>query len=102
MACVPVPETQKICSLARTQECTEPKFFIPPVTHSLDFEVELYQPLSSSTSLYSPTPSHFRIMGKGKNHDKKANPGFGKQKLKGSAPKGEFTLKRVKGEVSPI
>jgi len=41
-------------------------------------------------------------MGKGKNHDKKANPGFGKQKLKGSAPKGEFTLKRVKGEVSPI
>jgi nuclear GTP-binding protein len=38
-------------------------------------------------------------MGKGKNHDKKADPGHGRQKLKSGATKtGEFTLKRVKGE----
>lgn len=35
-------------------------------------------------------------MGKGKNHDRKAAPSFGK--VKSSAQKGEFTLKRVKGE----
>lgn len=34
-------------------------------------------------------------MGKGKNHDRKAAPSFGK--VKSSAQKGEFTLKRVKG-----
>ncbi|OCF30472.1 nucleolar GTP-binding protein 2 [Kwoniella heveanensis BCC8398] len=37
-------------------------------------------------------------MAKGKNHDRKANPGFGKQKLKSGASGGEFTMKRVKGE----
>jgi nuclear GTP-binding protein len=35
-------------------------------------------------------------MGKGKNHDRKANPSFGK--TKSSATPGEFTLKKVKGE----
>ncbi|KAK4689783.1 nuclear GTP-binding protein, partial [Tremellales sp. Uapishka_1] len=35
-------------------------------------------------------------MGKGKNHDRKAQPGFGK--VKSSAAAGEFTLKKVKGE----
>ncbi|KIR54428.1 nucleolar GTP-binding protein 2 [Cryptococcus gattii Ru294] len=37
-------------------------------------------------------------MGKGKNHDRKANPGFGKVKSKSGTSSGEFTLKRVKGE----
>lgn len=39
-------------------------------------------------------------MGKGKNHDRKANPDFGKTKGKAAAGSrdGEFTLKRVKGE----
>ncbi|KIR60347.1 nucleolar GTP-binding protein 2 [Cryptococcus bacillisporus CA1873] len=37
-------------------------------------------------------------MGKGKNHDRKANPGFGKVKSKSGTSTGEFTLKRVKGE----
>lgn len=36
-------------------------------------------------------------MGKGKNHDKKASAGSQKLKSRSSAPKGEFTLKRVKG-----
>ncbi|EIW68598.1 hypothetical protein TREMEDRAFT_31855 [Tremella mesenterica DSM 1558] len=36
-------------------------------------------------------------MAKGKNHDRKANPGFGKVKSK-SGSTGEFNLKRVKGE----
>ena len=35
-------------------------------------------------------------MAKGKNHDRKANPGFGK--VKSSAAKGEFNMKRVKGK----
>ncbi|KAL7424356.1 GTPase required for pre-60S ribosomal subunit nuclear export and maturation [Cryptotrichosporon argae] len=35
-------------------------------------------------------------MGKGKNHDRKAQPGFGKPKKASSS--GEFTLKRIKGE----
>ena len=37
-------------------------------------------------------------MAKGKNHDRKANAGFGKVKSKSSSGDGEFTLKRVKGE----
>ncbi|WWC67607.1 nucleolar GTP-binding protein 2 [Kwoniella pini CBS 10737] len=37
-------------------------------------------------------------MAKGKNHDRKANPGFGKQKLKSGSTGGEFSLKKVKGE----
>ncbi|WVQ68903.1 nucleolar GTP-binding protein 2 [Kwoniella botswanensis] len=37
-------------------------------------------------------------MAKGKNHDRKANPGFGKQKLKSGSASGEFTIKKVKGE----
>jgi nuclear GTP-binding protein len=39
-------------------------------------------------------------MGKGKNHDRKANPGFGKTngKAHSSSAGKEFTLKRVKGE----
>ncbi|WWD00226.1 nucleolar GTP-binding protein 2 [Kwoniella sp. B9012] len=37
-------------------------------------------------------------MAKGKNHDRKANPGFGKQKLKSGSAGGEFTIKKVKGE----
>ncbi|WVQ76756.1 nucleolar GTP-binding protein 2 [Cryptococcus sp. DSM 104548] len=38
-------------------------------------------------------------MGKGKNHDRKANPGFGKTKGKSSSgSSSEFTMKRVKGE----
>lgn len=36
-------------------------------------------------------------MAKGKNHDRKANPGFGKTKGKSSSGDGEFNLKRVKG-----
>ena len=38
-------------------------------------------------------------MGKGKNHDRKANPGFGKTngKPNASSANNEFTLKRVKG-----
>lgn len=38
-------------------------------------------------------------MAKGKNHDRKANPGFGKTngKANASTRDGEFTLKRVKG-----
>jgi hypothetical protein len=38
-------------------------------------------------------------MAKGKNHDRKANPGFGKTngKANASTAGGEFTLKRVKG-----
>jgi hypothetical protein len=40
------------------------------------------------------------IMAKGKNHDRKANPDFGKTKVKsGSAKKPEFNMKRVKGEL---
>lgn len=39
-------------------------------------------------------------MAKGKNHDRKANPGFGK--VKSSAQKGEFNMKRVKGGSSLI
>lgn len=43
-------------------------------------------------------------MGKGKNHDRKANPGFGKVKSKSGTSTGEFTLKRVKGQfrTSPL
>ncbi|WVW78817.1 nucleolar GTP-binding protein 2 [Kwoniella bestiolae CBS 10118] len=37
-------------------------------------------------------------MAKGKNHDRKANPGFGKQKLKSGSAGGEFSIKKVKGE----
>ncbi|TYJ54397.1 nucleolar GTP-binding protein 2 [Cryptococcus floricola] len=38
-------------------------------------------------------------MGKGKNHDRKANPGFGKTKGKSSSgSSSEFTMKKVKGE----
>jgi len=39
-------------------------------------------------------------MAKGKNHDRKANPGFGKTngKANASTRDGEFTLKRVKGQ----
>ncbi|WWC59124.1 nucleolar GTP-binding protein 2 [Kwoniella dejecticola CBS 10117] len=37
-------------------------------------------------------------MAKGKNHDRKANPGFGKQKLKSGSAGGEFSIKHVKGE----
>ncbi|ORY25326.1 NUC091 domain-domain-containing protein [Naematelia encephala] len=37
-------------------------------------------------------------MAKGKNHDRKAQPSFGKTKTKSGASTGEFTLKRVKGE----
>jgi len=42
-------------------------------------------------------------MAKGKNHDRKANPGFGKTngKANASSAGGEFTLKRVKGELKP-
>ena len=38
-------------------------------------------------------------MAKGKNHDRKANPGFGKTKSKSgsTANKPEFNMKRVKG-----
>lgn len=37
------------------------------------------------------------IMAKGKNHDRKAQPGFGKPK----STSGEFTLKKVKGQLQP-
>ena len=47
---------------------------------------------SSSVSISHDT------MGKGKNHDRKANPGFGKVKSKSGTSTGEFTLKRVKGQ----
>lgn len=43
-------------------------------------------------------PSSSGKMGKGKNHDRKANPGFGKTNGKSASSGGEFTLKRVKGE----
>jgi nuclear GTP-binding protein len=40
-------------------------------------------------------------MAKGKNHDRKANPSFGKTngKANSSSAGGEFTLKRVKGKL---
>lgn len=51
--------------------------------------------------LHPFTPSYPpSTMAKGKNHDRKANPGFGKVKSKSgsSASKPEFNMKRVKGE----
>jgi hypothetical protein len=38
-------------------------------------------------------------MAKGKNHDRKAQPGFGKTNGKAGVKTGEFTLKKVKGEL---
>jgi hypothetical protein len=53
------------------------------------------------STLYPPLPyTSLSKMAKGKNHDRKANPDFGKTKGKSAASSrdGEFTLKRVKGE----
>lgn len=47
---------------------------------------------------FFPFPFSHYTMGKGKNHDRKANPGFGKVKSKTGTSTGEFTLKRVKGQ----
>jgi nuclear GTP-binding protein len=37
-------------------------------------------------------------MAKGKNHDRKAQSGFGKVKSSSASATGEFTVKKVKGE----
>jgi len=53
------------------------------------------------STLYTYTdPCYTLIMAKGKNHDRKANPGFGKTngKANSSSAGNEFTLKRVKGD----
>lgn len=60
-------------------------------SHSAKIFEQPSTPLLSSTQ---PT-QQLNTMGKGKNHDRKADPSFGK--VKSSAQKGEFTLKRVKG-----
>jgi hypothetical protein len=65
--------------------------FIPPVY--------IDRTLSPTTSSHPRGPDK---MGKGKNHDRKANPGFGKTNGKSASSGGEFTLKRVKGELGSI
>ena len=54
---------------------------------------------STTYTTYNPTLAKSFTMAKGKNHDRKANPGFGKTngKANASTAGGEFTLKRVKG-----
>jgi hypothetical protein len=75
-----------------------------PITKIQRKQIANFRTLTSLTLPILLKPIHLPLlnqntMAKGKNHDRKANPGFGKTngKANASSAGGEFTLKRVKG-----